>query len=344
MSIFSIKNVKIEAVCAAVPVDKNVISDYEIMTEQEKKIFSQGTGIFERRFSKPGLCASDLCFHSAQKIIDTLTIDKEEISIIVFVSQSPDYYLPATSVLLQERLGLSKNVIAFDVNLGCSGYVYGLSIIANFLSLPGFKKGILMCGDVSSTSLNYLDKSTYPLFGDAGSATLLSGGAEGFDMHFNLQTDGSGKEAIIIKNGGTRNPIIKEDTLTETENGKKLVLNGLDVFNFALKEVKPNLNSLFNYCNASESTIDYLVMHQANLLINETVRKKMAFPPEKVPYSLAKYGNTSSASIPLTITTELKEKLNGDKKLLLSGFGVGFSWGSVLLNTRDIKIIDLIEI
>jgi 3-oxoacyl-[acyl-carrier-protein] synthase-3 len=350
MSLFSINNVKIDSIAACVPTNINKISDYELLSEYEKKIFINGTGVVERRFAPNEICASDLCFAAANEIIKQHQVDKSEIDFLIFVSQSPDYYLPATSILLQERLGLSKSVVAFDVNLGCSGYVYGLSIIANMLSLNGMRKGLLLCGDKSSSSLSYTDKSTYPLFGDAGTATLLSRDDTATPMYFNLQTDGSGKDAIIISGGGTRNPM-NETTLKKVQiepgierSARDLALNGIDVFNFSLREVKPNVVDLVEFAAIDLDKIDFLVMHQANKLMNESVRKKLKIESEKVPYSLEKFGNTSSASIPLTIVTQLKDKLKNNNKMLLSGFGVGFSWGTVALDFNNVKILKLLEI
>jgi 3-oxoacyl-[acyl-carrier-protein] synthase-3 len=348
MSLFSISNIKIDAISACVPKHVNKIDEYALFNDYEKKYFIQNTGIVERRFASNDCCTSDLCFTSANSILEKLKIDKNEIDILIFVSQSPDYFLPATSVLLQKRLGLGNHVMAFDVNLGCSGYVYGLSIISNLLSNTGLRKGLLLCGDKSSSSLDYHDKSTYPLFGDAGSATLISFQDKSSPIYFNLQTDGSGEEAIIIREGATRNPGSNSNNIDvktcSSKGAKYLELNGVDVFNFSLREVKPNIENLLNYAKMTIDDIDFLIMHQANLFMNESVRKKLKFPQEKVPYSISKYGNTSSASIPLTIVSELNNQLIHNKQLLLSGFGVGFSWGSCIFNAKDIQLIELLEI
>jgi len=351
MSLFSIKNIRVSDISACVP--KRVVRtvDYDLMTEKEKQIFINGTGVKERRVADDKTCTSDLCFEAASKIISDREIDPDTIDIVVFVSQSPDYYLPATSILLQQRLGLKTSTIAFDMSLGCCGYIYGMAVISNFLTLTGMKRGLLLCGDKSSLSTNPKDKSTYPLFGDAGTATMLEFDPFAEPLYFNLQSDGSGKDAIIIPGGGTRNPLNK-NTLIEREvapgiirNERDLVLDGVEVFNFALREVKPNIEKLLSYSNQSITDFDYLVMHQANKLMNETVRKKLKFPIEKTPYSLGKFGNTSSASIPLTFVSELSSLDVRDKMMLLSGFGVGFSWGTVSIRMgSDIVVHELSEI
>lgn len=350
MAFFSLPNIHLEAIAACVPKQVNRVDDYPYFSKEELKIFKTGTGVNERRFASEGICASDLCFQAAEKVIAATQTSPEEIDVLIFVTQSPDYILPASSILLQNRLGLTKNTLAFDINLGCSGYVYGLSVISHFLSHTHFNKALLLCGDVSSTSISIKDKSTYPLFGDAGTASLFSRATSDKKMHFNLQSDGKGKDAIIIPGGATRNPYTAQTCdLKQISPGIErseidLHLDGVSVFNFALREVKPNIDLLLNQANTNIAAIDYFIMHQANKLMNETVRKKLKIAPEKVPYSLEKFGNTSSASIPLTIVTELKNCLNQNKTLLLSGFGVGFSWGSCLLSVENPIICPLVEL
>jgi 3-oxoacyl-[acyl-carrier-protein] synthase III len=349
MSFISTPHVKIGAVAACVPKRIVTTQSYELFNPQELKLFQMGTGVLERRFVDHGTCASDLCYMAAKKILDSDLVHPEEIDILIFVSQSPDYILPATSMVLHKRLGLGKHVVAMDLNLGCSGYVYGLSVLSSLLSNSDGKKGLLLCGDVSSPSLSYEDKSTYPLFGDAGSATLVVKDAQSKGMLFNQQTDGSGFESIIIPGGGTRNPINDhtfEKKLCENGNVRSerdLHLNGVEVFNFALREVKTNIEQLLDVANINLDEVDYLIMHQANKLMNESVRKKMKVSADKVPYSLGEFGNTSSASIPLTMVHTLQDKLLVNKKLVLSGFGVGFSWGSVVMEARDLKVLPLTE-
>ncbi len=316
-------------------------SDYDLFKEQDLSLFIKTTGIKERRVASNDVTCVDLCFTAADAIIKKF--GKEDIDAIIFVSQSPDYFLPASSVILQNKLQLNKSCLAFDVNLGCSGYVYGLSIVASLLQTGHLKKALLLVGDKSSISTNYHDKSAYPLFGDAGTATLLEYDPNAEPWHFNLQSDGSGKNAIIIEHGHSRHPINQSsDVLHQIEPGvkrtkKDLALNGLDIFNFALKEVALNINTLIESTNVSKEQIDFYLLHQANKLINESVRKKLKITEYKVPYSIDLFGNTSSASIPLTMCYKLKDELlNGEKLLLLSGFGVGYSWGSVLLKTKHI--------
>lgn len=342
MAYISTYRSRITGICSCVPDHIEKTTDYSHITAEEQELFIKTTGIKERRVAAGNVTCSDLCFAAARDLLQKFDCTKE-IDLVVFVSQSPDYYLPATSILLQQRLDLKKDCLAFDINLGCSGYAYGLSVITSLLQSGQLKKALLLVGDKSTTSTSFTDKSAYPLFGDAGTATLIEYDENAPAMHFNLQSDGSGKDAIIIEHGHSRNPFDKTfEELAEIEPGisrakKHLALNGLDIFNFALKEVAPNINLLFEKSGITADSIDYYIFHQANRLINESVRKKLKIDALKVPYSIDVYGNTSSASIPLTICHALKDEMASKKlRLLLCGFGVGFSWGSVILETENV--------
>lgn len=351
MAIFSIPNIKIAGIASAVPKEEYNNFDYELLSEKEKQTFVKMTGVEKRRVAPKGTTTSDLCEHAARKLLDELKWDADQIDALVFISQSRDYIIPATAGILQDKLGLSKNCMAYDISLGCSGYVYGLSTLGAQMSVAGLKKALLMVGDVSTQNTAYNDKSTFPLFGDAGTVTALEYDESAPLMSFNLQTDGSGYKAIIIEDGGIRNLVsessFEEEEISEGIKRKKLdiALDGVEVFNFSLREVKPNILKLLEADGTEIEKIDYFVLHQANKLMNETIRKQLRMPVEKFPLSIQEFGNTSSASIPLTLNFSLQDKLRTEKvKLLLSGFGVGLSWGSVILETENIVCPDIIEI
>ncbi len=350
MAKIAVKGVAIEAIYSCVP--KRIIrtSDYSSFSEAESKLFEKTTGISERRVASEKTTCSDMCFEAAKKMMEDLQVDKSEIDVLIFVSQSPDYFLPATAVVLQDRLGLSKSTLAFDVNLGCSGYVYGLSIIQSLMS-KGLKKGLLLVGDKSTISTCERDKSAYPLFGDAGTATLLGLNAdESVKSYFNMHSDGSGKDAIIIEYGHSRYPYNEfRDEEKEIEKGiirskNHLALDGMKIFNFALKEVSPSILATCEYAGIKLEDIDFFILHQANKLINDSVRKKLKLKEELFPMSIQSYGNTSSASIPLTLC--VNDQFNTNKKnltLMLSGFGVGLSWANAVIGMKNIKT-ELIEL
>jgi 3-oxoacyl-[acyl-carrier-protein] synthase-3 len=350
MAVFSVPGIRLSGISACVPFKEYDNRKYSWISKKELELLIRTTGVEKRRISEPGTATSDLCLAAAEKLIAGLNWKKEDVQLLVFVSQARDYLIPATSCILQDRLGLPKSSIAFDINMGCSGYVYGLSSVCTFMAAAKIKKALLLAGDITSLNSSYRDKTTFPLFGDCGTATTLELDENAGEMYFNLQTDGSGYKAIIIPDGGLRN-IINKDSLEYEQIGKgiirkriQLALDGIEVFNFSLREVAPNVNELLSHFSKDINAIDYFVFHQANLLMNESIRKKLRLPVEKVPYSLSKFGNTSSASIPLTITSQIREKVNNEKlRFLLSGFGVGLSWGSVLLESEKIFCPEIIE-
>lgn len=351
MASIKIDNIKLIGISGCVPKNRESNLDYDWISIAEREMLIKTTGIKYRRIASKETCTSDMCFESANKLIQDLKIDKNEIEILLFVSQSPDYFLPATSIILQDRLGLSKSTIAFDIQLGCSGYVYGLSVISSLMSSGKFNKGLLLVGDKSSFSQSKKDKSTYPIFGDAGTATILQYDESAQPMYFNLQSDGSGYKSIIIPDGGLRSPITSEsDKIEKISEGiersrRNLSLDGIEVFNFSVREAAPNVKSLLEEINKGVDDYDYFLMHQANLLMNESIRKKIGFPKEKTPYSLHDYGNTSSASIPLTMVSQLANIIsNKPTNFLLSAFGVGLSWGSASITQQSIYCPPIIEI
>jgi 3-oxoacyl-[acyl-carrier-protein] synthase-3 len=350
LSLFSVKNIAVKGISACVPKNSESNYDYDWISEKERELLIKTTGVKTRRVAPHHLATSDYCYEAAKKLIGDLNWNPKEIELLIFVSQSRDYILPSTSVILQDRLLLPKTCLAFDVPLGCSGYVYGLSILANMMNGTNIKKALLLVGDISTRTCSYKDKSCYPLFGDAGTATALEYTKDA-KMDFNLQSDGSGHKAIMIEDVGFRN-FISEDSFNEQKieegiyrNRMQLALNGIEVFNFSLREVALNINTLLAFNNTNVQHYNYAVFHQANLLIIDSIRKKLKLEKEKVPVNIDRFGNTSSASIPLAIVTELKEEVkNKSLQLLLCGFGVGLSWGTVALDTNCICIPSLIEI
>ncbi|MBS1637141.1 MAG: ketoacyl-ACP synthase III [Bacteroidetes bacterium] len=347
----TIHHVALKGLSVCVPSKVERTMDYNWISEEERAMFIRNTGVEEKRTAGKGMATSDLCERSANALIEKLGWERNSIDVLIFVSQSPDYFLPATSAILQNKLQLKKDLVAFDVNLGCSGYIYGLQIISNLLAAGNFKRGLLLAGDKSTLSTNYRDKSTYPLFGDAGTATALEFNESAPPMYFNLFTDGSGYKSIIVEDGGSRNHV-SQDSFVEVKIDEgiyrcriNLVLDGMEIFNFALREVAPSIENILKESGVAKETIDYFVFHQANRLINESVRKKCRVEPEKVPYSIDKFGNTSSASVPLTMLYKLKQNLESRSlKLLLSGFGVGYSWGNCIVQTDNLVCTDILEI
>lgn len=350
MAFFSVSDIHIKGLAVTVPSHTEDNNDLSILAEKERELFIRTVGIRYRKVAPKGITASDLCFASADKLLNELHWDRADIQVLVFITQTPDYIIPNTSSTLQHKLGLSKNCLVFDVNLGCSGYVYGLSIISSMLQNIPNGKALLLVGDVSTSTISKKDRSTTPLFSDAGSATALEHSAGG-KMIFNLQTDGKEFDDIIVPEGGFRNRATVDSFVTKEiekgvhRSGLDMKLDGAKIFNFALREIAPNIKYLLAEAAVTLEEIDYFVFHQANLLMLESLRKKLSIKPEKMPFSLYDFGNTSSASIPLTMLARLPESLREKKlKLLLSGFGVGLSWGTVFLETNSVICLPIMEI
>ena len=342
MALLTVPDVKLSGLAVCLPKKIEDNNKFDLLPENERELYIKTVGIRYRRVAAKGVTASDLCLEAAKKLLKDLNWNPSDISLLVFISQTPDYLIPNTASLLQHKLNLPKTCLAFDANLGCSGYVYGLSMAGSLLqNMPG-GKALLLVGDISTATISMKDKSTAPLFSDAGSATALEY-QPGKKMHFNLQTDGKEYDDIIIPDGGYRNPFSPK-SLDYREYGKgisrndlQMNLDGVKIFNFALREVASNVNALLQEKQLDKEAVNYFVFHQANLLMLESVRKKLQIAADKVPYSLYDYGNTSSASIPVTLVTKLREQLTGGHlKLLLAGFGVGLSWGSTYLETEKI--------
>jgi 3-oxoacyl-[acyl-carrier-protein] synthase-3 len=351
MAIFNVPNIRIAGMAAGVPVKEVSNLDYRWISVKERQQVVKTIGVEKRRIADKGQTTADLCFTAADRLLKDLQWNPDEIQAIIFVSQSMDYVIPATAPILQDRLSLPKTCLAFDVNLGCSGLVYGLSVIGSLMSQSGIGKALLLAGDLSNVTSSYRDKSTYPLFGDAGTATALEYCQSAVPMTFNLQTDGSGHQAIMIRDGGVRNLASKKSFTYRKygegiyRNNLQIALDGIEVFNFSLREVVPNIKATLAYAGKTLNDFDYLVFHQANRLINETIRKMLKADKEKVPFSIHKYGNTSSASVPLTIVSELQEKIRNDHvRFLLSAFGIGLSWGTVLLDTDEVVCPGVLEV
>ena len=349
MALLSFKNVRIAGISAGVPefVASNLhpLGNDAISHDYSPEAFVETTGVLERRVSNV-LTTSDLCYAAAERLISDLKWDKSEIEAIVFVSQTNDFILPATACILQDRLGLSKECYAEDVGLGCSGWVYGLSNVVSLLNGGSIKKALLLAGDAKKRAKGPLD----PLFGHAGTATALEfkDGEDGFRFHFG--TDGSGYDAIITPDGGSRNQVSPESFNLEEVEGKQIHrmqtrMKGMDVFSFGITTAPKSIKKLSEHFGFDYLDYDYFVFHQANMKMNNLIVKKLKLKPEKVPSCMYHFGNTSSASIPLTIVTQLKDSFeNKPTKFICCGFGVGLSWGTVAFETNDIIISDLVEV
>lgn len=308
--------------------------------------YMETTGILEKRFSTD-YTTSDLCFAATERLLKDLEWEKEDIDGLIFVSQTPDYILPATSCVLHGRLGLKKKCLCQDISLGCSGWVYGLATALALMEGGGLKKILLMAGDARK----HAEEEPDQLFGYAGTVTAIEFNPDkARPIMMDLGSDGSGYDAIIRPGGGTRNPFTRDSLiLQECEDGRKrhalqTRMKGMDVFAFGISTAPKSIKQLGKEFGFDYLDYDFYLFHQANRKMNETIRKKLKLPEEKVPYSMTHFGNTSSASIPMTIVTQLKGRTAGEKKYLGCAFGVGLSWGSVAFECDNLHISNLVEL
>ncbi|MFK2901690.1 ketoacyl-ACP synthase III [Dyella jejuensis] len=346
----AVSGVAIRAISAAVPIAIARTQDYEFMAEHDRLRFQKATGIAERRVSPATQYASDLCAAAAIRALDHLQWDRQSIGALILITQTADQPIPATAVVLQHKLGLSQECAAFDINLGCSAYPYGIAVASSMMQSLGISRALLLMGDVSSRVCAIHDKSAWPLFGDAGSATALELRADAPAMHFDLMSDGSGKDAIIVPGGGLASrrppgagPIAEESgpdgILRRPDN---LVLRGADIFSFAITKAAPSIKRVLDKAERSPVDTDFLLLHQANRMINDTVTKKAGFSALQALSTLSQYGNTSSASIPLTLCAHANE-FTTEKFIVVCGFGVGLSWASATLMIPKGSVLPVLE-
>ena len=352
MAYLAFENVGITGLAAAVP--ENVIHNHDYTAHfkpEEVMDVVDKIGVKERRFVDAKTCASDLCYAAAERLITDMAIDRTEIDLLIMLSQTGDFKMPATSVILQNRLGLSKTTMAFDINLACSGFVYSLSVVYALMQQNGLRKALLLDGETRSKVYSPKDRKAAFLFGDGGVAALIERDEKFGDSYFSLNSDGSRESLIKINAGGYRNPssveTLKEKVIDEHGNIRSEehgYMNGADVFTFLIREIPKDIKELLKFSNTPVESFDYYLFHQANSFMNNHLMKKLNLPAEKVPSSIEKFGNTSSVSIPLTIVSQLYNEFNTPKKLLLSAFGAGLSWATGIVTLDNCHISPLVEI
>jgi 3-oxoacyl-[acyl-carrier-protein] synthase-3 len=344
----TVANVRLRCIASAVPGASQTVGMGSSFSAEEISKVSASTGVMRRYIASENVCTSDLCQASAERLLDEIGWTKESIDVLIFVTQTPDFVLPATACALHGRLGLATGCAAFDVNLGCSGYVYGLWLAANLIN-GGAKRILLLAGDTISKLVSPEDRSTALLFGDAGTATALEFEEGAPPMYFEVGTNGAGWDHLIVPAGGFRKP---HDGATATkaacEGGnirsqENLFMNGPEIFAFTMSAVPSACKAVMEHAGWQPLDVDAFVMHQANRFMLQHLSKQMRLPKEKVVLGLEEYGNTSCASIPLAMTTELGESLAaGFRKLLLAGFGVGLSWAAIAFESSHVAMPPLI--
>jgi 3-oxoacyl-[acyl-carrier-protein] synthase-3 len=304
----------------------------------------QKTGITERRISGPQECSSDLGIAAAQKLFATGPCSPQQIDYLLLCTQSPDYFLPTTACIIQDRLGLPRTCGAMDFNLGCSGYVYGLGVAKGLIETAQARNVLLLTAETYSKFIHPRDKSVRTIFGDAAAATLIEGvdldsfNSEDLIGPFVYGTDGRGAQNLIVPTGGMRQPNsagLGEEELDEQGNLRSpcnLYMNGAEIFTFTLAEVPSCVEALLQRSGRKIEDIDLFVFHQANRYMLEHLRKKMKLPQEKFCITLRHCGNTVSSTIPIALWHAAQERrLKPGQLVMLVGFGVGYSWGATLV-------------
>lgn len=351
MSQLTINNVRISGMSACVPAtveDNRTLSIYKDENEALKVIAS--TGIERHHKVAPGTTASDLTVKAVEGLLKDLDWQPQDIDCFAYVCTSRDFIAPQTACVLQDRLKLRSDCCVFDLPFGCSGWVYGMSIVASLMSHGTFKRAILVAAETNTLNRSQRDTTVRPLFGDAATATALEYDPEhSRPMNFMYGVDGSGYEAVWAPYGGMRHPVTHE-ALEEKEvspgvfrRGVDMIVNGMDVFGFAIKQPPRSLKELIATFNIDVDSVDLLLLHQANKFIDEKIRKAVKIPAEKTPYCLEEYGNVTSASIPLTMVSRCGERLAGeDQHCIACGFGVGLAWASMEFYAGNVKISPII--
>jgi 3-oxoacyl-[acyl-carrier-protein] synthase-3 len=303
------------------------------------------TGVLTRHRAPEDVTTSDLCEAAAHRLLEKLGWDPETVDGLIFVTQSPDYRLPATACAVHGRMNLRVGAVAFDVNLGCSGYPYGLWLAMMGIQTGAMRRVLLAVGDTSGKTIDPTDRSTALLFGDAGTVTAIeySEDGEGSVADFILGSDGRGAENLIVPNGAFR--VRKAEGRLEGRNLDKLYMDGGEIFTFTLKSVPPLINETVEAAGVRKEDYDAFLLHQANTFMINHIAKKAKLPKEKVPINMDRYGNTSSATIPLLMTTDLSEDLSArTMRLGMFGFGVGYSWASASIQVGPLRCVETITI
>jgi 3-oxoacyl-[acyl-carrier-protein] synthase III len=348
------RNRKISAVISVVPKEEYRFDDeyaaYKLADEKARK-FKKMMGLDRHRVAPAGVCTSDLCLYGLQRLLKEGVLKQEDIGALVFVSQTPDYFLPPTSNVIQGKLGLGRDVICLDVNQGCAGFLIGLMQAFLLLEMAEVPKVVMLNGDTASKQLSKCNRVSYPLAGDAGSVAIIERCHEGNPIYMNLKMDGSRHEALIVPGGAYRMPSSPETLkLQEVEEGvvrslEHVHMDGAAIFNFTMEDVPPQIEEILSYSGDSRESIDYFLFHQPNQFILKQMADKLRIPQDKLPNNIVGiYGNCSSASIPLDMAHNCGERLQRERcRVCLSGFGVGLTWSSMVMDLGPLaacKVVD----
>lgn len=342
-----ISNVQIDSLVTYLP--KNIMemnSLCKLYGESNVKSVMNATGVERVHIADVNETSSDMCFDAANFLFKQEQINKDEIDGLVFISQTPDYIGPATSVILQNKLGLSQETVCFDISYGCSGYIYGLLQAAILIGSGVCKKVLLLAGDTTSKFVNPKDRSQRMVFGDCGSATILSSGKG--NLGFHICSNGKDFDKVIIPAGGFRMPLTNEtqkeiiDIDGSVRTLQDLYMDSAAVFNFIVKSGKNSIETILEYMKWEKDEVDFYALHQATKFTINFLRKRLGLTEEKAPTNIKNYGNTGPATIPLLLSDlcyyDSVLQVSNFKKVIMSAYGIGLSWGSVACDLSSTKI------
>ncbi len=341
MARFILNNIRLAGCSLVLGQDEHTIDDEPeyynhdpAQLEKLKKMIGFGT----RFTAQEGTTTCDLCEQAARDLLTAMGLAAADIGAIISVTQTPDYPMPGNAHVLHGRLGLPKETPALDVAMGCSGFVYGLWL-AGMMASSGAGRVLLVAGDTLSRTANKHDRTTAPLFGDAGSAAIIEASPNAGDMHFILCADGTQVEKMYVPAGGGRTPstpATRQETAFDDSGMRSqedLFMDGFGIFTFTMTEQPPLLKAILEFSHKTEEDIDYFILHQANKYIVETITKKAGIPAAKAPADIfSRFGNQNSASIPGVLCGALADAVTEAKlEVVLQGFGIGLSWGACQL-------------
>jgi len=348
------RNKKISAIVTVVPKEEYRFDDeYPIfkLTPEKAKRFKKMMSLDRHRIAPPEVCSSDLCVYGLQQLLDNGTLKKEEIGALVFVSQTPDYFMPPTSNVIHGRLGLHHDVICLDINQGFAGFLLGLMQAFLLLEIESIPKVVLLCGDTCSKQMNRCNRVSYPLTGDAGSAIVVERSTEENPIYTDFKNDGSRHKAIMVPAGAYRTPSSEETLkLREVEEGlmqnqEHIHMDGAAIFSFTMEDVPPQVEEVLSFSGNTRDSIEYFLFHQPNPFILTQMADKMKIPRDKLPNNIVSlYGNCSSVTTPLNIALNCGEQLTQKSlRVCLSGFGVGLTWITMVMNLGPMSVCRVVD-
>jgi 3-oxoacyl-[acyl-carrier-protein] synthase-3 len=332
----TIEGIAVRSVACAVPTRRvDVVADLQARfgAEEMAKV-AKSTGI--RAFREVDeQTTADLCVAAVRQLESVASLDLTRVDALIFVSQTPDYLMPATGAVMQDRLGLPQTSITFDINSGCAGYVHGLYLAASLIRASGLARVLVLAGDTTTRIIHPEDKTLRVLFGDAGSATVVEKAPNAKPMSFVMGTDGSGAKSLMVPGRMFRGATTQPDALPP----EFLRMDGIEVMNFGLREVPRTIEAVLEQQGWTKEDVDEFVLHQANAIMLEFIRRKLGVPKEKLPVVMQETGNTGPASIPLALGV----RGQGQAKTVLCGFGVGLTWGAVACDLGDTVVAPTVD-